>query len=181
MYLDDILIYSKTMDEHIRHLRQVLEISQNEQFHAKLSRSEFALNQVPFLVHVISAREVHVNPENIEAVKQWKQLGTLSPWNPQTLISHRDPKFTSKLWKELMRLLITRLEMSSTYHRQTNGQTERLNQIVEQLLRVACKDEISKWDQQLPLLEFSNNNATHSATGQTPFFLCFGRHPLILQ
>ncbi|GJP49044.1 hypothetical protein CLOM_g8304 [Closterium sp. NIES-68] len=97
---------------------------------------------------------------------------------PRTLISDRDPKFTSKFWKELIRLLGTRLAMSSTYHPPTDGQTEQLNQVVEQSLRVACKDETSKWDQQLPLLEISYNNSTHSATGQTPFFLCYKQHPL---
>ncbi|GJP86111.1 hypothetical protein CLOP_g16170 [Closterium sp. NIES-67] len=97
---------------------------------------------------------------------------------PTTLISDRDPKFTSKFWKELMSLLGTKLAMSSAYHPQTDGQTERLNQIVEQLLRAACKDDISKWDLHLPVLEFAYNNATHAATGQTPFFLCYGRHPL---
>ncbi|GJP58286.1 hypothetical protein CLOP_g22992 [Closterium sp. NIES-67] len=97
---------------------------------------------------------------------------------PTTLISDRDPKFTSKFWKELMSLLGTKLAMSSANHPQTDGQTERLNQIVEQLLRAACKDEISKWDLHLPVLEFAYNNATHAATGQTPFFFCYGRHPL---
>ncbi|GJP60702.1 hypothetical protein CLOP_g17914 [Closterium sp. NIES-67] len=100
---------------------------------------------------------------------------------PTTLISDRDPKFTSKFWKELMSLLRTKLAMSSAYHPQTDGQTERLNQIVEQLLRAACKDEISKWDLHLPVLEFAYNNATHAATRQTPFFLCYGRHPLTPQ
>ncbi|GJP38862.1 hypothetical protein CLOM_g23274, partial [Closterium sp. NIES-68] len=81
---------------------------------------------------------------------------------PTTLISDRDPKFTSKFWKELMSLLGTKLAMSSAYHPQTDGQTERLNQIVEQLLRAACKDDISKWDLHLPVLEFAYNNATHA-------------------
>ncbi|CAI7805412.1 unnamed protein product [Closterium sp. NIES-54] len=91
---------------------------------------------------------------------------------PATLISERDPKFTSKFWKELMGLLGTKLAMSSTYHPQTDGQTERLNQVVEQLLRTACKDDVSHWDIQLPTLEFAYNNASHAATGKTPFFLC---------
>ncbi|GJP86628.1 hypothetical protein CLOP_g16628 [Closterium sp. NIES-67] len=100
---------------------------------------------------------------------------------PTTLISDRDPKFTCKFWKEIMSLLGTKLAMSSAYHPQTDGHIERLNQIVEQLLRAACKDEISKWDLHLPVLEFAYNNATHAATGQTPFFLCYGRHPLTPQ
>ncbi|CAI7889202.1 unnamed protein product [Closterium sp. NIES-53] len=71
---------------------------------------------------------------------------------PATLISDRDPKFTSKFWKELMGLLGTKLAMSSPYHPQTDGQTERLNQVVEQLLRKACKDDVSHWDTQLLLV-----------------------------
>ncbi|CAI7913580.1 unnamed protein product [Closterium sp. NIES-54] len=80
-----------------------------------------------------------------------------------------------------MSLMGTRLAMSSTYHPQTDGQTEGLNQIVEQLLRAACKDDIHKWDLHLPVLEFAYNNAKHAATGETPFFLCYGRHPLTPQ
>ncbi|CAI7808681.1 unnamed protein product [Closterium sp. NIES-54] len=60
---------------------------------------------------------------------------------PATLISDRDPKFSSKLWRELMGLLGTKLAMSLAYH----PQTERLNQVVEQLLRTPCKDDISHW------------------------------------
>ncbi|CAI7858168.1 unnamed protein product [Closterium sp. NIES-53] len=70
---------------------------------------------------------------------------------------------------------------STAYHPQTDGQTERLNQVVEQLLRTACKDDISHWDIQLPTLEFAYNNAPHAATGKTPFFLYYGREPLTPQ
>ncbi|GJP41256.1 hypothetical protein CLOM_g921, partial [Closterium sp. NIES-68] len=72
---------------------------------------------------------------------------------PTTLISYRDPKFTSKFRKKLMSLLGTKHAMSSAYHPQTDGQTKRVNQILEQLLRAACKDEIFKWDLHLPVLE----------------------------
>ncbi|CAI7805937.1 unnamed protein product [Closterium sp. NIES-54] len=100
---------------------------------------------------------------------------------PATLISDRDPKFTSKFWKELMGLLGTKLAMSSAYHPQIDGQTERINQVVEQLLRTACKDDVSHWDTQLPTLEFAYNNASIAATGKTPFFLYYGREPLTPQ
>ncbi|GJP64564.1 hypothetical protein CLOP_g21539 [Closterium sp. NIES-67] len=100
---------------------------------------------------------------------------------PTTLISDQGPKFTSKSGKEMMSLLGTKLSMSSAYHPQTDGQTERLNQIVEQLFRAACKDEISQWDLHMPVLEFAYNNATHTAIGQAPFFLSYGRHLLTPQ
>ncbi|CAI5471221.1 unnamed protein product [Closterium sp. Yama58-4] len=347
VYLDDILIYSKNMKEHVEHLRKVFEILRKNKFYVKLSKSDFALEKVQFLGHMVSAKGVHVDPRKIEAVKKWKvpenvkelqqflgfanyynrfvpqyakiaapltdllkkdtpfrwilleefhdvpyaghfgsnktlagiakyyywprmaanmqqfvtscdtcqrmksskqkkagllqplpvpeqpwqvvsldfitglpstsrghdsilvvidkfsKMGHFIPTNatataeatarlffdriitihgiPATLISDRDPKFTSKFWKELMGLLGTKLAMSSAYHPQTDGQTERLNQVVEQLLRTACKDDISHRDSQLPTLEFAYNNASHAATGKTPFFLCYGREPLTPQ
>ncbi|GJP64121.1 hypothetical protein CLOP_g21142 [Closterium sp. NIES-67] len=89
---------------------------------------------------------------------------------PRTLISDRDLKFTSKFWKELMRLLGTRLAMSSTYHPQTDGQTERPNLIVEQLLRFACMDKTRKWDQPV------------TSTGiflQQRYPLCYGTNTIL--
>ncbi|GJP76558.1 hypothetical protein CLOP_g6983 [Closterium sp. NIES-67] len=352
VYLDDILIYSRDMKQHGEHLRRVFEILRRERFYVKLSKSEFALEKVQFLGHIVSAQGVHVDPKKIEAVHTWKtpenvkelqqflgfanyynrfiegmnpllkglfthgyaidpeiplaekryllqrdndiayrkgstkiwvpnypplrqllleeyhdvlyaghfgsnktltgiakhyywphlaedvqkfvtscdtcqrmksskqkKAGLLQPlpvpeqpWQvvsldfitglppttsghdailvvidkfskmghfipthttarteetaqlfvryiisqhgiPTTLISDRNPKFTSKFWKELMSLLGTKLAMSSAYHPQIDGQTERLNQIDEQLLRAASKDEISKWDLHLPVLE----------------------------
>ncbi|CAI7799696.1 unnamed protein product [Closterium sp. NIES-54] len=328
VYLDDILIYSKNMKEHVEHLQKVFEILRKNKFYVKLSKSDFALKKVQFLGHMVSAEGVHVDSRKIGAVKKWKvpenmkelqqflgftnyynrfvpqyakiavpltdllkkdtpfkwdtphqqameqlqtaltttpvlilldpekdyvveadasdqavgaplpvpeqpwqvvsldfitglpstsrghdsilvvidkfsKLGHFIPTNatataeatarlffdriitihgiPATLISDRDPKFTSKFWKELMGLLGTKLAMSSAYHPQTDGQTERLNQVVEQLLRTACKDDVSHWDKQLPTLEFAYNNASHAATGKSPFFLCFGREPLTPQ
>ncbi|GJP52666.1 hypothetical protein CLOM_g11761 [Closterium sp. NIES-68] len=331
VYLDDILIYSRDMKQHGEHLRRVFEILRRERFYVKLSKSEFALEKVQFLGHIVSAQGVHVDPKKIEAVHTWKtpenvkelqqflgfanyynrsrtrlqkryllqrdndiayrkgstkiwvpnypplrqllleeyhdvlyaghfgsnktltgiakhyywphlaedvqkfvtscdtcqrmksskqkKAGLLQPlpvpeqpWQvvsldfitglppttsghdailvvidkfskmghfipthttarteetaqlfvryiisqhgiPTTLISDRNPKFTSKFWKELMSLLGTKLAMSSAYHPQIDGQTERLNQIDEQLLRAASKDEISKWDLHLPVLD----------------------------
>ncbi|GJP34822.1 hypothetical protein CLOM_g19239 [Closterium sp. NIES-68] len=99
----------------------------------------------------------------------------LTAWHPTTLISDRDPKFTSKFWKELMSLLGTKLAMSSAYHPQTDGQTERLNQIVEQLLRAACKDDISKWDLHLPV--WSLLTTTHTCRYWTDAVLPLLRTP----
>ncbi|CAI7782029.1 unnamed protein product [Closterium sp. NIES-54] len=100
---------------------------------------------------------------------------------PATLISGRDPKFMSKFWKELMGFLGTKLAMSSAYYPQNDGQTQQLNQVVEQLLDTACKDDVSHWDIQLLTREFAYNNASHAATGKSPFFLCYGRELLTPQ
>ncbi|CAI7760844.1 unnamed protein product [Closterium sp. NIES-53] len=72
VYLDDILIYSRDMKQHIEHLRRVFEILRREKFYVKLSKSKFALKKVQFLGHMVSAQGVHVNPKKIEAVRTWK-------------------------------------------------------------------------------------------------------------
>ncbi|GJP31307.1 hypothetical protein CLOM_g11675 [Closterium sp. NIES-68] len=69
VYLDDILIYSRDMKQHVEHLRRVFEILRRERFYVKLSKSEFALEKVQFLGHMVSAQGVHVDPKKIEAVR----------------------------------------------------------------------------------------------------------------
>ncbi|GJP59696.1 hypothetical protein CLOP_g14775 [Closterium sp. NIES-67] len=196
--------------QHVQYLRRVFDILRRERLSVKLSKSEFALEKVQFLGHMVSAQGVHVDPKKIEAVRMWKTpenvkelqqfLGFANYYNkfvPQyakiatpltNLLKKNTPykcepkhQAAGTSTHELMSLLGTKLAMSSAYHPQTDGQTDHLNQIVEQLLRAACKDEISKWDFHLPVLEFAYNNATDAATGQTPFFLCYGRHPLMPQ
>jgi len=88
---------------------------------------------------------------------------------PSAIISDRDRIFTSALWKDLFSLSDTKLLMSSSYHAQTDGQTERLNQCLENFLRCtvyACPKDWSKW---LPLAEYWYNTTFHSALGITPF------------
>ncbi|GJU71232.1 putative reverse transcriptase domain-containing protein [Tanacetum coccineum] len=72
VFIDDILIYSKTQDEHVEHLRLVLELLKNEKLYAKFSKCEFWLREVQFLGHVINGNGIHVDPSKIEAVKNWK-------------------------------------------------------------------------------------------------------------
>ncbi|GJP50048.1 hypothetical protein CLOM_g9197, partial [Closterium sp. NIES-68] len=72
VYLDDILIYSRDMKQHVEHLRRVFEILRRERFYVKLSKSKFALEKVQFLGHMVSAQGVHVDPKKVEAVRTWK-------------------------------------------------------------------------------------------------------------
>ncbi|GJP55920.1 hypothetical protein CLOM_g14935 [Closterium sp. NIES-68] len=72
VYLDDILVYSRDMQQHVKHLRRVFEILRRERFYVKLSKSDFALEKVQFLGHIVSAQGVHVDPKKIKVVRTWK-------------------------------------------------------------------------------------------------------------
>ncbi|GJW37488.1 putative reverse transcriptase domain-containing protein [Tanacetum coccineum] len=77
VFIDDILIFSKTQEEHVEHLRLALELLKKEKLYAKFSKCEFRLREVQFLGHVINGNEIHVDPSKIEAVKNWKAPRTL--------------------------------------------------------------------------------------------------------
>ncbi|GJP46733.1 hypothetical protein CLOM_g5981 [Closterium sp. NIES-68] len=89
---------------------------------------------------------------------------------PTTIILERDPKFTLNLWRHLWDQFGTKLQFSSAYHPKTDGQTEQVNQTMQQLIRTTCADP-QTWEKSLPLLEFAYNNAPSATTHQSPFFL----------
>ncbi|GJR35264.1 putative reverse transcriptase domain-containing protein [Tanacetum coccineum] len=84
-FIDDILIYSKTQEEHVEHLRLVLELLKKEKLYAKFSKCEFWLREVQFLGHVINGNGIHVDPSKIEAVKNWKAPRTPTEGEEQEL------------------------------------------------------------------------------------------------
>jgi transposase InsO family protein len=96
---------------------------------------------------------------------------------PECIISDRDKIFTSKLWQEMFRLTDTQLMMSSSYHPQTDGQTERLNQCLETFLRCTVHACPTKWFRWLPLAEFWYNTSFHSALGRSLFEALYGHPP----
>ncbi|GKB31262.1 putative nucleotidyltransferase, ribonuclease H, partial [Tanacetum coccineum] len=77
VFIDDILIYSKTREEHVEHLRLVLGLLKKEKFYAKFSMCEFWLREVQFLGHVINGNGIHVDPSKVKAFKNWKAPRTL--------------------------------------------------------------------------------------------------------
>ncbi|GJP50822.1 hypothetical protein CLOM_g9981 [Closterium sp. NIES-68] len=97
---------------------------------------------------------------------------------PSAIISDRDPKFTSNFWRHLWDQFGTKLQFPSAYHPQTDRQTERVNQTMEQLIRTTCTDP-STWEKSLMLLEFAYNNATSATTNQSPCFLNYGQDPVV--
>ncbi|GJY56110.1 putative reverse transcriptase domain-containing protein [Tanacetum coccineum] len=85
VFIDDILIYSKTREEHVEHLRLVLGLLKKEKLYAKFSKCEFWLREVQFLGHVINGDGIYVDPSKIEAVKNWKALRTPTEGEEQEL------------------------------------------------------------------------------------------------
>jgi len=98
---------------------------------------------------------------------------------PSTIVSDRDSKFTSNFWRRLQERLGTKLAMSSAFHPQTDGQSERAIQTLKTMLRGLVNHKQDDWDLYLPAAEFAYNNAVHSSTGVSPFFLNHGFHPRV--
>lgn len=88
---------------------------------------------------------------------------------PLTIISDRDKIFTSHFWRELLKALGTQLHYSTAYHPQTDGQSERVNQCLEQYLRCAVQDNPKHWRKWIAMAEFWYNSSFHTALGCTPF------------
>ncbi|GAU45527.1 hypothetical protein TSUD_400740 [Trifolium subterraneum] len=288
VFIDDILVYSKSEEEHKEHLRIVLQVLKEKKLYAKLSECEFWLKEVSFLGHVISSGGIAVDPAKVDAVMRWGtpesvseirsflglagyyrrfiegfskmalpltlltrkdqafvwdekceksfqelkkklttvpvlilpdakesfvvycdasklglgvyrltksahfiaiKIGTLVPklaeiyveqiirlhGIPSSIVSDRDPKFTSRFWESLQEVLGTKLRLSSAYHPQTDGQSERTIQSLEDLLRACVLEQGESWDSCLTLIEFTYNNSFHSSIGMAPYEALYGR------
>jgi transposase InsO family protein len=94
---------------------------------------------------------------------------------PVSIVSDRDTRFTSKFWKKFHKEMGTRLHFSTAYHPQTDGQSERTIQTLEDMLRACIIDFGGSWDEHLPLAEFSYNNSYHSTIRMPPYEMLYGR------
>ena len=94
---------------------------------------------------------------------------------PSMIVSDRDVRFTANLWKQWWTAINTSLGMSTAYHPQTDGQTERENRTMIQVIRSAIGDLHDEWDEQLPTVQFAMNSAKQSSTGQSPAMMMYGR------
>ena len=97
----------------------------------------------------------------------------------QAIVSDRGPQFISQFWHSLFTQLGTQLMLSTAYHPQTNGLTERVNGILMGTLRIFCSQHAEMLDEWLIFAEFAYNNSVHSATKQTPFYLNSGKEPRV--
>eukprot|EP00253_Pinus_taeda_P020845 PITA_20845 len=94
---------------------------------------------------------------------------------PKVIISDRDVKFTSTFWRKLFAELGTQLNFSTAYHPQTDGQTERVNHVLEDMLRAYVMLKPGQWEEYLHLVEFAYNNGYHTSTQLSPFEVLYGR------
>nr|GFD35273.1 putative reverse transcriptase domain-containing protein [Tanacetum cinerariifolium] len=94
---------------------------------------------------------------------------------PVSIISDRDLRFVSNFWRSLQNALGTRLDMSTTYHPETDDQSERTIQTLEDMLRACAIDFGKGWVNHFPLVEFSYNKSYHATIKAVPFEALYGR------
>jgi transposase InsO family protein len=94
---------------------------------------------------------------------------------PKKIVSDRGSQFTSMFWEKLHESMDTKLNFSSAYHPQTDGQTERTNKILEDMLRACVLKYGKSWDKSLPYVEFSYNNSYQASIKMAPFEALYGQ------
>nr|GEZ70115.1 putative reverse transcriptase domain-containing protein [Tanacetum cinerariifolium] len=167
VFIDDILIYSKNRKEHEGHIKLILNLLKGEELYAKFLKCEFWLSKVQFLGQVIDSEGIHIDPTKIEAIKDW--LGAVLMQKEKVVA------YASRQLKSLNKALGTRLDMSTTYHPETDGQSERTIQTLEDMLRACVLNFGKGWDKHLPLVEFSYNNSYHTSIKAAPFEALYRR------
>jgi hypothetical protein len=125
---------------------------------------------------------VHFTPtQTTVSAEQLAKLFVREVWRlhglPKEIVSDRDPRFTSAFWQEVLRLVGTKQSMSTAFHPQSDGQTERVNSILEGMLRHYVSEDQTDWDQCLDAAEFAVNNAWQESVRATPFELNYGQQP----
>lgn len=98
---------------------------------------------------------------------------------PKSIVSDRDPRFTGNFWRSLFKILKTKLNMTTAFHPQADGQTERTNRTWQAIMRHYVNHKPQDWDLQLSLVEFAYNNSPSMSTGISPFKIVYGRDPLV--
>ncbi|KAJ3475626.1 hypothetical protein NLI96_g11717 [Meripilus lineatus] len=126
------------------------------------------------MVHLVPSKQTYTAKNVAELVfsEVYKHHGL-----PKAIVSDRDVLFTSTFWTHLHKLLGVELRMSSAYHPESDGSTERANRTITQMLRQCVGPTQKNWVQKLPAIEFAINTARSNSTGYAPFFLNNGRMP----
>ncbi|GBG85759.1 hypothetical protein CBR_g40488 [Chara braunii] len=192
MYLDDILIFSRTVEEHVGHLDKVLSLLRQHQFKINGEKCEFGRTRILYLGHEISAEGLKPDDAKVANIRDWPRprsvtemrsfLGMTGYYRnfvknysivvaPLTDLTRLDTPWEwtdSDLWKAAAAEQRTQLQMTSGNHPEANGQAEQLNRVVQHLLRHYIKPNQVDWNEKLALIGGLYNNAVHSATGVSP-------------
>ena len=94
---------------------------------------------------------------------------------PVSIVSDRDPRFTAHFWKSFQKAMGTRLTMSTAFHPQTDGQSERTKQVLEDMLRTCVLDHKGSWEEHFPLVEYAYNNSYQASIQMAPYEALYGR------
>ncbi|KAD6452984.1 hypothetical protein E3N88_07689 [Mikania micrantha] len=155
-----------------------------EKLYAKFSKCVFWL-RVQFLGHVVNSSGISVDPSKVETVMKWSPPKTRKGFDVIWVIVDRLTKsahflpiresYSSDKMAEIYEELGTKLLLSTSYHSQTDGLSERIIQTLEDMLRACIIDFGGSWDDYLPLADFSYNNSYHSSIGMPPYEMFYGR------
>ena len=128
------------------------------------------------MVHFIACTEKMTGEQT--AALYIREVWKLHGW-PEVLITDRDTRFTSDFFRSMCKQLGIRQGLSSARHPETDGQTERMNRVLEETIRHYVTPEMDNWDVLLPTAEFAVNNSFSQTLGTTPFFMNYGYHPKV--
>ncbi|KAA0048100.1 putative 22 kDa kafirin cluster [Cucumis melo var. makuwa] len=142
--------------------------------------SPFSMHPVIWVVVDRLTKSAHLIPgKSTYTASKWTQLYMSKIVRlhgvPVSIVSDRDARFTSKFWKGLQAAMGTRLDFSIAFHLQTDGQTERLNQVLEDMLQACALEFSGSWDSHLHLMEFAYNNSFQATIGMASFEALYGK------
>jgi hypothetical protein len=175
----------KAKHRHPASLLQPLSISKNKwevitmDFITRLPKTNKQHDSIMVMVekltkfsHFVPVKTTHTAANIVEIfMKEIARLHGI----PRTIVSNRDTKFTSNFWRGLFKGFDTNLNFSTTYHPQIDGKIERVNRIIEDVLRMYVMDKPSKWEDYLHLVEFAYNNGYQASLRMSPFEALYGR------
>ncbi|KAL0453992.1 UNVERIFIED_CONTAM: Transposon Tf2-11 polyprotein [Sesamum latifolium] len=128
----------------------------------------------PYAMHPVKAEhQAPAGKLHPLSIPEWKNCEIT--WIPTSIVFDRDPRFTSHFWGSLHRALGTKLHFNTAFHPQTDGQSERTIQTLEDMMRACVIEFRGNWDDHLPLIEFAYNNSFHSSIGMIPYEALYGR------
>ncbi|GBG90003.1 hypothetical protein CBR_g50095 [Chara braunii] len=167
IYLDDILVYSRTLDEHIIHLRVVLNHLRIAKYKANLDKCEFTKQELEYLGHFVTPKGIRPLADKIQAIVDWPEPRCTTDVRSFMGLAGYYQRFVESYSKVVVPL-------SGLQSPKTDGQTERAHQTAQMMLRTLIRPDPKDWVDWLPDIEFAYNTSVHPAICVTPFELHHG-------